>query len=90
MAKKAVSTASQESSSVSKKPAAAPRAHKHVKAQAAVAAVEEFVAALVHPAKPKPSHEEVSRMAYRLYLERAGQNGSPAEDWLRAEQTLRG
>lgn len=91
MAKKAVSTVPQESSSPVKKPAA-PRVRKHVKAQvvAAVAAVEEFVSAVIHPAKPEPTHEEVSRLAYRFYLERGGQNGSPAEDWQRAEQTLRG
>jgi hypothetical protein len=94
MPKKATSaatTASKEMAPVVKKPAV-PRVRKHVKAQAAVAAVEEFVSALVHPAKPKPepTHEEVSRLAYRFYLERGGQNGSPAEDWIRAEQTLRG
>jgi hypothetical protein len=85
------------SAPLAKKPAA-PRARKHVKAQAVAvaAAVEEFVAAIVHPAKhdaaekPEPTHEEVSRLAYRFYLERGGQNGSPAADWLRAEQTLRG
>ncbi len=93
MPKKATTTAStapKETSPVIKKPAA-PRVRKHVKAQAAVAAVEEFVSALVDPAKAKaePTHEEVSRLAYRFYLERGGQNGSPAEDWIRAEQTLR-
>jgi hypothetical protein len=93
MAKKAANIASQETAPLVKKPAA-PRARKHVKAQAvaAVAAVEEFVSALVHPvvkAKPEPTHEDVSRLAYRFYLERGGQNGSPAEDWARAEQSLR-
>ena len=90
MAKKAANTASTETSSLTKMPAA-PRTRKHVKAQAiaAVAAVEEFVTAILHPAKPEPTHEDLSRLAYRFYLERGGQNGSPAEDWLRAEQTLR-
>jgi len=101
MPKKATSTAATASKETTPvvtpvvKKTAAPRVRKHVKAQAvaAVAAVEEFVSALVHPApkaKPEPTHEEVSRLAYRFYLERGGQNGSPAEDWARAEQTLRG
>ncbi len=94
MPKKATSSvtaALKETTPVVKKPVA-PRVRKHVKAQAAVAAVEEFVSALVHPAKakPEPTHEDVSRLAYRFYLERGGQNGSPADDWARAEQTLRG
>jgi hypothetical protein len=92
-------------SPLAKKPAAL-RTRKHVKAQAVAvaAAFEEFVSAIVHPApaqpaaaetkpaakQPTPTHEDVSRLAYKLYLERGGLNGSPAEDWLRAEQTLLG
>lgn len=34
------------------------------------------------------SHAEISALAYRFFLERGGQNGSPADDWFRAEQAL--
>lgn len=36
-----------------------------------------------------PSHEEISKLAYIFYLNRGGQNGSPAEDWMRAEYELK-
>ena len=98
MAKKAVNTAESSASSSSSPRKAAPRARKHVKSQAVAvaAAVEEFVSVMVHPkvaeeaVTPEPKHEDVSRLAYRFYLERGGQNGSPADDWFRAEHTLRG
>ncbi len=35
------------------------------------------------------SEEDIAILAYTFYLERGGQNGSQADDWLRAEQTLR-
>jgi len=102
MPKKAMNTSESSAtpSPLAKKPAA-PRTRKHVKAQAVAvaAAVEEFVSAIVHPSpvkpaaaetKPAPTHEDVSRLAYKLYLERGGRNGSPADDWMRAEQTLLG
>jgi hypothetical protein len=31
-------------------------------------------------------HEQVKKLAYRLWEERGGPVGSPEEDWLRAEQ----
>jgi hypothetical protein len=37
-----------------------------------------------------PSNEEIARLAYTLYLERGGVNGSHLEDWLEAERRLRG
>ena len=40
------------------------------------------------PTTAEVSQAEVSALAYRFYLERGGQNGSPADDWFRAEQAL--
>ncbi|HTA78955.1 MAG TPA: DUF2934 domain-containing protein [Terracidiphilus sp.] len=38
----------------------------------------------------KISHDEIAKLAHRYWLERGGQHGSHAEDWLRAERELRG
>lgn len=35
-----------------------------------------------------PSHEEVSRRAYELFLARGAQHGLALEDWLEAERQL--
>ena len=35
-------------------------------------------------------HDEIARLAYSLWEQRHGDEGSPEEDWLRAEQKLRG
>ena len=35
------------------------------------------------------SEEEIAIRAYELYLERGGRNGTQADDWFQAEQTLR-
>ena len=37
-----------------------------------------------------PSHEEISRLAEKYWAERGHPQGSPEQDWLRAEQELRG
>lgn len=37
-----------------------------------------------------PSNEDVARLAYEIYLERGGANGSHLEDWFEAERRLRG
>jgi hypothetical protein len=90
MAKKATSTTSVSAAAPAPAPvkkAAAPRAKKHVKAQVAEpVTVEPEVA--VESVAIAVTHEDISRLAYQFYLERKGQNGSPAEDWLRAEQAL--
>ncbi|HMG88252.1 MAG TPA: DUF2934 domain-containing protein [Terracidiphilus sp.] len=36
------------------------------------------------------SHEEIARLAHKFWAERGRQHGHDAEDWLRAEQELRG
>jgi len=38
----------------------------------------------------QPSHEEIARLAYEIYLRRNGQGGSELEDWTEAERQLRG
>ena len=35
------------------------------------------------------SHQEIAEVAYRHSLERAGEPGSPVEDWLKAETEVR-
>ena len=34
-------------------------------------------------------HESIARLAYAYWQARAGQDGSPEEDWLRAEREIR-
>lgn len=36
----------------------------------------------------RPSHEDISVLAYSFWLERGQPDGSPEEDWLRAEREL--
>jgi hypothetical protein len=38
--------------------------------------------------KSSPTHEEISRRAYEIFLERNGAPGDPHSDWLRAEAEL--
>lgn len=33
--------------------------------------------------------EEIARLAYQFFLERDGQEGSPDDDWFRAEEEVR-
>lgn len=37
-----------------------------------------------------PSHEEIARRAYEIFLARGGQHGHDHEDWAQAEQELTG
>lgn len=36
----------------------------------------------------RPTHQEIERRAYELYLARQGRPGTPLEDWVRAEREL--
>jgi hypothetical protein len=36
----------------------------------------------------KPTHDEIARAAYHLYLEQGSEHGHDYDDWLRAEQML--
>lgn len=38
----------------------------------------------------KASPEQIARLAHQLWMERGGEHGHDAEDWLRAEQMLLG
>ena len=40
--------------------------------------------------KVAASHVEIAALAHKFYVERGGQHGSDAEDWLRAEKVLLG
>jgi hypothetical protein len=37
----------------------------------------------------EPTHEEIARLAYQIYLERGAGHGRHIEDWLEAERILR-
>lgn len=105
MAKKAAktNTVSSDAAASAPKKTTVSRVKKHVKAQVAgiAAAVEGFVETMTAPAEsqnvesPKVAaeqpvaHEAISKLAYKLYLERGGANGDAASDWLRAERALR-
>lgn len=39
-------------------------------------------------AKDRPSHQEIELIAYEIYLQRGGGEGSSVEDWLQAERRL--
>lgn len=36
----------------------------------------------------RPTHEEISRRAYQIYLDRGAQDGHDRDDWLQAEYEL--
>jgi Protein of unknown function (DUF2934) len=38
----------------------------------------------------RPSREEIARRAYEIYVSRGRKNGGDIDDWLTAEQELRG
>ncbi len=40
--------------------------------------------------KASVSRDEIAALAHKLWLERGRQHGQDADDWLRAEQVLRG
>jgi len=35
-----------------------------------------------------PEHDEIAELAYQLWVKRGCPDGSPEEDWLRAEEAL--
>jgi hypothetical protein len=37
---------------------------------------------------PEPSHDDIARLAYSLWESREHGDGSPDEDWFRAEELL--
>ena len=42
------------------------------------------------PAASQISEHEISKLAYQIYQSRAGNGGSPLDDWLEAERQLTG
>ena len=44
--------------------------------------------ASARPPKPAPSHEEIARRSYEIFLARGGEPGHAEEDWLAAEREL--
>jgi len=44
--------------------------------------------ASAHPPKPAPSHDEIARRSYEIFLARGGEPGHAEEDWLAAEREL--
>jgi hypothetical protein len=42
----------------------------------------------VPSAEPRPSYEQIASLAYALWQQRGCPEGSPEEDWFRAEQEL--
>ncbi len=40
-------------------------------------------------APPEPTQEQIARLAEKYWAERGWPEGSPEQDWLRAEQELR-
>jgi hypothetical protein len=47
------------------------------------------VTAAPAPARNGPSHEQIARRAYEIFLARDGQQGNPEQDWFQAERELR-
>lgn len=43
-----------------------------------------------HASAPRnrPTHEQIARRAYEIFLARGGQPGSPEQDWYQAEREL--
>jgi hypothetical protein len=52
-------------------------------------ATKQAVAAQAEPPEI-PNYEQIASLAYQLWQERGCPEGSPDEDWLRAEQELTG
>jgi len=40
------------------------------------------------PASHRPTHDEIKRRAYQIYIERGARPGNELDDWLRAEREL--
>jgi hypothetical protein len=36
-----------------------------------------------------PTHEQIARRAYEIFLARGGQHGNPEQDWIQAERELK-
>src|SRR5262245_2069140 len=98
MAKKTkTETETRTDTETTEKPAKATRA-RAAKSEVATAAVTAPTPLRLVPNQPasdetrpnrSPTHEEISRRAHELWVQRQGVGGTAQEDWLRAEQELR-
>ncbi|HVG58963.1 MAG TPA: DUF2934 domain-containing protein [Hyalangium sp.] len=41
------------------------------------------------PARNGPSHEQIARRAYEIFMARGNKQGDPEQDWFQAERELR-
>jgi hypothetical protein len=53
------------------------------------AAKKQTTETAVHSPQHNPSREEIARLAEKFWAERGWPEGSPEQDWLRAEQELK-
>jgi hypothetical protein len=81
---------SSSAASARRKTAAKPRAqHAAPQIETPAATSELAVSPAATDAAYAPSHAEIADLAYSYWEARGYQGGSPAQDWLRAEQELR-
>ncbi|HEY5089225.1 MAG TPA: DUF2934 domain-containing protein [Polyangia bacterium] len=59
-----------------------------VSAPKAVKAAPSRAAATATP-MPTPTHDQIAKRSYELYLERGSVDGYASEDWIRAEAELK-
>jgi hypothetical protein len=52
-------------------------------------AVKKVKAVAAPATTPTPTHEQIAALAEKYWAERGWPQGSPEQDWLRAEQELR-
>lgn len=60
------------------------------KAAAKKATVTEISAHAAPSHEVAPSYEEVAKLAHQYFIDRGHRHGHHVEDWIRAEQALRG
>ena len=64
-------------------------ARRPVRRRAAATRTSRKMASAPPRTTAQPSHEEIARLAYEIYLRRGGQSGNELEDWMEAERQLR-
>lgn len=83
MAKQQTHKPPEKAAPTAPQPAPAPAGKPAPQPQATAGGVEPRSATRV------PSHEEIARRAYEIYLARGGEHGRSEEDWLQAERELK-
>jgi hypothetical protein len=78
-------------SETAKKPKAPAKPRKAAGKEAAAKEPAAKKATVTAISAPKiPSHHEVAELAHRYWIERGRHDGNHVQDWLRAEEELRG